>query len=154
MKPWTTLVSISNYLQSHLARLNKHQGHRRYQKSWNSLLWVPWPRLLLWVPCVRCSMISEIDGFTFVFKNRAARCSGSFATREPSPFNLCIYIITPYRRPTRFSAELKNCQPLLRTQIPRIPFVSPSPASRLSHWVLCSLCLRSYFLFSRTPSVA
>ena len=149
MKPWTTLVSISNCLQSHLARLNKHQGHRRYQKSWNSLLWVPCPRAV--TLGTLCTM--QYD-FTFVFKNRAARCSGSFVTREQSPFNLCIYIITPYRRPTRFSAELKNCQPLLRTPIPRIPFVSPSPASRLSHWVLCSLCLRSYFLFSRTPSVA
>lgn len=53
-------------------------------------------------------MISEIDGFTFVFKNRAARCSGSFATREPSPFNLCIYIITPYRRPTKVFSRVKK----------------------------------------------
>ena len=59
-------------------------------------------------------MISEIDGFKFVFKNRAARCSvlGEFRYERAVPFNLCIYIITPYRKPTRFSAELKKLSPI------------------------------------------
>ena len=35
-------------------------------------------------------------------------CSESFVTTEQSPFNLCIYIITPYRRPTKVFSRVKK----------------------------------------------
>ena len=112
MKPWTTLVSISNCLQSHLARLNKLQGHRRYQKSWNSLLWFP---------CPRAVTLGTLCTMQYVFWDwRVHSCLqeegrsvlGELRYERAVPFNLCIYIITPYRRPTRFSAELKKLSPI------------------------------------------